>query len=326
MRMRIAVPERHVSAGVIDAALEAVTRLDEHMVRGGEVPPFTNAVPGVKWQPENFGDEHFDHAGTVLGRGWGDCDDLAPWHAGSLRASGEDPGAFARVVQSGPNMYHAIVQRSDGSIDDPSVAAGMKATRTNGYESDQVLGILAEADDGRQYLGMGAATCGPLTSNPGPGYGVRRVAGVSGVWEGRADVPLVGAPLAHCRAPKYRVRAHCRAPAGQGKGKHKTHGTPYAISCTNFAPTPAQALSGAVMGAVLYGDASESVLPEDRYKLLATQGLLAGMPPQACTEALAQHIYGDAICGAISVVGGDPLQAAHGIVQHVLGAIAHLPC
>src|SRR5437899_3720477 len=110
MRLRIAVPEQHVEPNVIDAALEAVTRLDEHMIRSGSVPTFDAAHTQVKWRPENMGDEHFDHAETVLKRGWGDCDDLAPWKAATLRATGEDPGAVARVVPTGPNTFHALVQ------------------------------------------------------------------------------------------------------------------------------------------------------------------------------------------------------------------------
>ena len=126
MRYRIAVPEAHVEASIIDAALEAVTRLDESMIHSGDVPDFDARPKGIIWKPEPKGDEFFDNAQTIIQRGWGDCDDLAPWKAASLRATGEDPGAIAKVVKSGPSMYHAIVERSDGAIDDPSVECGMK--------------------------------------------------------------------------------------------------------------------------------------------------------------------------------------------------------
>lgn len=128
MRVNVAIPEAHVSPPVLNAALEATTRLDETLLQKGVVPPFRKAVNAVRWRPEPPGDEHFDHAAVVLGRGWGDCDDLAPWHAASLRASGEDPGAKAFVKKSGPSRWHAVVRRSDGSIDDPSREAGMGAT------------------------------------------------------------------------------------------------------------------------------------------------------------------------------------------------------
>src|SRR5579863_5096688 len=135
MRIRIAVPEAFADPNVIDAALEAVTRLDESMIRHGQSPTSHQLITsGAVWRPENMGDEHFDHGGTIATRGWGDCDDWAPLHAATLRASGEDPGAIARVVPSGPSTYDAIVQRTDGSIEDPSIAAGMKPARVGGID------------------------------------------------------------------------------------------------------------------------------------------------------------------------------------------------
>jgi len=133
VRVKIAIPEAHVSKPVLDAALESVTRLNEQMLASGEVPSFERMLHyGVKWRPEPPGDEHFDSADRVIKRGWGDCDDLAPAHAASLRHSGEDPGAVAVVRRSGPKRWHAVVQRSDGSIDDPSKRAGMAAGVTPG--------------------------------------------------------------------------------------------------------------------------------------------------------------------------------------------------
>src|SRR5208282_6915953 len=126
MRIRIAVPEEHVDPSVIDAALEAVTRLDESMIRKGQSMTSHDLVDaGAVWKPEPPGDEHFDHGGTIAARGWGDCDDWAPLHAATLRANGDDPGARAIIVPSGKHNWHAIVKRSDGSTDDPSADAGM---------------------------------------------------------------------------------------------------------------------------------------------------------------------------------------------------------
>jgi len=126
MRINVGVPEAHVSKSVLDAALESVTRLDEQLLKDGAVPIAEKGIKdGVIWRPEPLGDEHFDHAGVVMRRRWGDCDDLAPWHAASLRHTGEDPEAHAIVRRSGPHRWHAIVQRGDGSIDDPSRWAGM---------------------------------------------------------------------------------------------------------------------------------------------------------------------------------------------------------
>lgn len=131
MRIRLAIPDKHVDEDLINAALEASTRAAERQVQAGDVPTAEEAIArGVKWRPENFGDgEHFDLPSVVIGRGWGDCDDLASWQAGSMRATGEDPGAIARVVPSGPKRWHAVVETSSGDILDPSRWAGMGSKR-----------------------------------------------------------------------------------------------------------------------------------------------------------------------------------------------------
>jgi hypothetical protein len=131
MRIRLAVPDSATKPDVLDAALEAVTRTNEHLIEEGHAPTAAQAIQnGVKWKPEPPGDEHFDNAVTVFNRKWGDCDDLAPYHAASLRVTGEDPGARAFVHRSGPNRWHAMVERSDGTIDDPSADAGMYEYRS----------------------------------------------------------------------------------------------------------------------------------------------------------------------------------------------------
>jgi hypothetical protein len=133
MDLRVAIPEAQVKHEVLDAALEVPTRMNELMIKRGDVPPWEEALArGVEWRPEPPGAERFDHAATVLARGWGDCDDLAPYKAATLRVSGEDPGAQAVVMRTGPQRWHAVVMRSDGSIDDPSVDAGMLSRRGQG--------------------------------------------------------------------------------------------------------------------------------------------------------------------------------------------------
>lgn len=132
MRLRLGVPSQLDASekqAVLDAALESVTRANEGLIARG-LPLFEDAGPGknFRWKPEPPGDEHFDLGSTVLRRGWGDCDDLAPWHAASLRATGQDPNARAIVIPSAsgvPGRWHAVVERANGAIEDPSLAAGM---------------------------------------------------------------------------------------------------------------------------------------------------------------------------------------------------------
>lgn len=153
MRIRLGVPDElddRDRKSALDAALESVTRTVSSLVRNGHAPPAAGAIKAgrVKWKPEPPGDEHFDLPGTILGRGWGDCDDLAPWHAGSLRAAGIDPGARAIVKKSGPARWHAVVRRSDGSIEDPSLAAGMghAVSGRDGVGSSGAIGPPMSAD------------------------------------------------------------------------------------------------------------------------------------------------------------------------------------
>jgi hypothetical protein len=85
MRVNVAIPESEVSAPILNAALEATTRLNESLIEQGKVPTFADGLKSdkIKWKPEPPGDEHFDHAGIVMKRKYGDCDDLAPWQAAS---------------------------------------------------------------------------------------------------------------------------------------------------------------------------------------------------------------------------------------------------
>ena len=141
MRIRIAVPQElddYEREQVLNAALEATTIADEGLVRRGLAPPAAHAIKSglVRWQAEPPGDEHFDLSTTVMGRKWGDCDDLAPWHAASLRATGRDDKARAFVRRSGPQRWHALVRRGDGTIEDPSVHAGMRGSSVSGVGVD----------------------------------------------------------------------------------------------------------------------------------------------------------------------------------------------
>jgi hypothetical protein len=143
MRIRLAIPDRLVTPEALEAALEATSLANEQAIIRGEVPPLSEAIAnGVKWKPEPYTDgEHFDLAHQVASRNWGDCDDLAPWLTGELRATGEDPGAVSRVYKTGPDRWHVVTQTSDGEILDPSRWAGMgkkSSPSTNG-----VCGVIA---------------------------------------------------------------------------------------------------------------------------------------------------------------------------------------
>src|SRR5436189_1658562 len=159
MRIRLAIPDRLVTPEALEAALEATSLANEQAIIRGEVPPLTEAIrKGVRWKPEPFLDgEHFDLAHQVTARKWGDCDDLAPWLTGELRATGEDPGAVSRVYKSGPDRWHVVTQTSDGRILDPSKWAGMGEKKSG----PSVNGVHAVTARPFARMGEGALCCVP---------------------------------------------------------------------------------------------------------------------------------------------------------------------
>jgi hypothetical protein len=240
VRINVAVPEAHVDAPVLDAALEATTRLNESMLARREIPTFDKALHhGVRWKPEPPGAEHFDHAGLVIRRKWGDCDDLAPWHAASLRHTGEDRHATAVAKRSGPNRWHAVVQRSDGKIDDPSKRAGM------GSHMGIIGGVL------------------PMMHRPH--------AVVGGAYIIRPDIavrPVRGAMQARADLPWY-WREHLT---------DKPTPTDLALTALHTAPTAASALTGAIDGVCQLGIAAGCADEEHLDRLSAISDLIDGMP------------------------------------------------
>lgn len=158
MRIRLAIPDRLVTPEALEAALEATSLANEQAILRGEVPLITEAIKkGVRWKPEPFTDgEHFDLAHQVEARKWGDCDDLAPWLTGELRATGADPGAVSRVYKTGPDRWHVVTQTSDGQILDPSKWAGMGKK-----SAPSVSGVHAVTARPFARMGEGALCCVP---------------------------------------------------------------------------------------------------------------------------------------------------------------------
>lgn len=174
MRIVLTVPPKHINAGTLGAGLAAATKVNEEEIASGKIPPVRVAIAdhGVRWRPEPPGDESFDRPSQVLARKWGDCDDLAPWRAAELRVTGVDPYAKAIAVPSGPRKWHAIVQRGNGDIEDPSAWAGMPT------RSGQGAPVRVPLHTGRASIYVS----GPMD----------RVQGV------RVDVPGVRAQTAKC--------------------------------------------------------------------------------------------------------------------------------
>jgi hypothetical protein len=265
MRLNVAVPEAHVSAPVLDAALEATTRLNESLLKSGELDPYDMQAPGVRWRPEPPGEEHFDHGLMVQGRGWGDCDDLAPWHAASLRVTGKDRGAKACVRKSGPTRWHAVVRRSDGRIDDPSLAAGMPGRgAAHGVRGAWQPPMFARTSVvGGTYIARPQLAMRPI---------VDRLSNEIEAWQARTDLPW-----------------H----AGPGSSP-----TDIAMASLHASPLSDQALVGALEGAIRLGRCN-GANPEHLDRLRAVSDMVQG----ATWEDVAE-VYGDEHADAASHVVG----------------------
>lgn len=163
MRIRLSIPDRLVTPEALEAALEATSLANEQAILNGEVPLLSDAIrKGVRWKPEPYTDgEHFDLAHTVAARNWGDCDDLAPWLTGELRATGQDPGAVSRVYKSGPDRWHVVTQTSDGKILDPSKWAGMGRGKSSVSGGGLVVGVHGVTARPFARTGEGALCCVP---------------------------------------------------------------------------------------------------------------------------------------------------------------------
>lgn len=56
----------------------------------------------------------------------GDCKSLTGARVAELRVSGEDPQAKAHFKQVSRRLWHVLVQRGNGSLEDPSLKLGMR--------------------------------------------------------------------------------------------------------------------------------------------------------------------------------------------------------
>lgn len=111
-------------------------------------------------------------------RGRGDCEDLASYRCAELRLAGESCRVI--VKRTGPNVLHAVVERADGRIEDPSRRLGM----------------------GRR-IGAAMATMSP---------NVRwKIVKTADGWEGQAEIPLPGARAAVATRAAGRTRGDAAA-------------------------------------------------------------------------------------------------------------------
>ena len=265
MRIQVAIPEAHVTKPVLDAMLEGVTRLNEQLIRSGAVPPYDEAKHGIRWKPEPPGAEHFDHAAMLVDRGWGDCDDIAPYKTATDRVLGKDRGARAEVRKSGPKRWHVEEIHSDGSKEDPCIECGMPAP-------GRVVGIRGAAVP--RMFGRSAVVGGTYIDTPHLGLrplGERH--GMPEAWQARVDLPWHFAP-----------------------GDSPTN---VAMVSLHSSPVSDQALVGALRGAIRFGQSSRFGDQDNIDRLSAIVDACHG----ATWEELAEEYGEDHATAAGQVVG-----------------------
>lgn len=130
MRFTCDLPDHAVACEIVLDALIEVARV---MIRAGVVPPFPHDVKNrdggyaLHYQLEPAGEEDWKLPDGVMRDGWFDCEDGAIWVAAGIRETGRDAwgvpvdDAWVRIVRTGRNKLHAVVEGSDGVWRDPSV-------------------------------------------------------------------------------------------------------------------------------------------------------------------------------------------------------------
>jgi hypothetical protein len=109
----------------IEGVAEGLVRLNVALMRfaderGVVLPPLYES--GIRYRREPKGREWWESAEDLLGVATnlsGDCEDLAAMRAAELRYWEGEP---ARVViqRTSRGTFHAVVERADGTIEDPS--------------------------------------------------------------------------------------------------------------------------------------------------------------------------------------------------------------
>jgi len=123
----------------IKPILETCVALNQIYLRThNRVPPLYRS--GVRYAEEPVNLARVGHGATerveefalipaIIERGWDDCDGLAPWRCAELREHGEHAKIkidWRTHPVTRRKVYHVLVRRGDGSVEDPSEKLGMR--------------------------------------------------------------------------------------------------------------------------------------------------------------------------------------------------------
>lgn len=112
---------------ILKAMLEALVLANVfYLQRRPATPPLYGA--GVPYVAEPPGRDNWQDIPRTLALREGDCEDLATWRIAELRVR-ENENALPHVTAKKIGdftLYHILVKRGDGSIEDPSRILGMR--------------------------------------------------------------------------------------------------------------------------------------------------------------------------------------------------------
>lgn len=108
---------------------EALARSGQRDIRRARArgAPLPRLYAGsIRYERERSGQERWRSARHVAAAGIGDCEDLAAFRVAELRELEGETRARVKLLRRGPHLIHAVVERADGTIEDPSRKLGMR--------------------------------------------------------------------------------------------------------------------------------------------------------------------------------------------------------
>jgi len=111
------------SPSQVRAAVLGLAAVSYAQMREARLPPLYSGR--IRYVRERPGREQWQTALETASRGVGDCEDLAAYRLAELQAGGERGATIlVRVVR--PELFHIVVKRASGAIEDPSARLGMR--------------------------------------------------------------------------------------------------------------------------------------------------------------------------------------------------------
>ena len=109
---------------ILHSLLNALTLENLGILYYNNVPSIYQIAPKYKLKVADI-DEWLDIP-DIIKRKTGDCKDFACWRAAELMRQGESARPFIQYKKQGDvDLYHIVVQRGNGQIEDPSKLLGM---------------------------------------------------------------------------------------------------------------------------------------------------------------------------------------------------------